>query len=273
MANRKSSTNRFGLTRDIGDPVRRKVRQQSGFGCVVCGNAVVHYEHFDPEFKDAREHAADGMTLLCGRHHDEKTRGFLPREELQRYIDDPCALRAGYSHGALEQQSGPPTIKVGGVVSVDSASTIQVLDRTVLGLHYPTDPHEPALLTAYLTDPSGKDVLAIDQNEWTIRSDVWDAEVTGTTITIKRKLREIILRLTLNPDDSALELDRLEMTYCGVSLRCGPSKNLAIRYGQDRWSTIEEETTLVGCERAIDVQDGGWTVGVGCESTRVQMTF
>lgn len=273
MANRKSSTNRFGLTRNISDPVKRRVRQQSGFGCVVCGNAIVTYEHFDPEFKDARKHAAEGMTLLCAGHQDAKTRGFLPREVLQRHIDDPCALRAGYSHGALEQRSGPPIIKVGGVLSVGSASTIQVLDRAVLGLHYPTDPHEPALLTAYLTDPSGKDVLAIDQNEWVIRSDVWDAEVTGTTITIKRKLRGIILRLTLNPDDSALELDRLEMTYCGVSLRCGASRNLGIRYGQGRWSTIEEETTLVGCERAIDIQGSGWTVGVGCESTRVEMTF
>ena len=45
-----TSANRFGLTRDIPEPVRRAVRQGTGFGCVICGAAIITYHHFDPPF-------------------------------------------------------------------------------------------------------------------------------------------------------------------------------------------------------------------------------
>lgn len=52
--------NQFGLSRDIPEAVKRQVRQRDGFGCIICGSAIIEYEHFEPEFHAAKFHSVDG---------------------------------------------------------------------------------------------------------------------------------------------------------------------------------------------------------------------
>jgi hypothetical protein len=56
-------TNSFGLQRHISKSVKRIIRKNSGFGCVICGKAIVHYDHVDPDFTEANEHDPTKMTL------------------------------------------------------------------------------------------------------------------------------------------------------------------------------------------------------------------
>jgi hypothetical protein len=62
--------NQYGLPRDIPEPIRRQVRQECGFGCVVCGFAIIQYHHFEPPFEQAVIHDPNGIALLCGHCHD-----------------------------------------------------------------------------------------------------------------------------------------------------------------------------------------------------------
>src|SRR5436190_17564410 len=91
--------NAHGLSRDIPEPIKRAVRQRCGFGCIICGSAVVQYHHFSPEYADATEHRAEGITLLCGRCHD-KVRQAGP-EEIERYNAAPFCKREGFAHDFL----------------------------------------------------------------------------------------------------------------------------------------------------------------------------
>lgn len=63
------TTNIHGLARDIPENVRRQVRQECGFGCVICGLAIIQYHHIDPEFVDAEIHDPKKIVLLCGSCH------------------------------------------------------------------------------------------------------------------------------------------------------------------------------------------------------------
>lgn len=65
----QTETNRHGLSRYIPPNIKRTIRKQCGFGCVVCGVAFSMYEHIDPEFCDAKEHDPNKMELLCGSCH------------------------------------------------------------------------------------------------------------------------------------------------------------------------------------------------------------
>ena len=47
--------NQHGLSRSIPEDVKQHVRQECGFGCVICGNIIIDYEHIDPGFAEARE--------------------------------------------------------------------------------------------------------------------------------------------------------------------------------------------------------------------------
>lgn len=75
-----ANTNKHGLSRNIPSAVRLKVRKRCGFGCVVCGSAVYDYEHFEPEFHDAKEHSASGIALLCPTDHARKRKGELIKQ-------------------------------------------------------------------------------------------------------------------------------------------------------------------------------------------------
>ena len=59
--------NKFELSRTIPEPIKRQIRQDSGFGCVICGLGIIQYEHVDPEFHLAKIHDPSKMTLLCPR--------------------------------------------------------------------------------------------------------------------------------------------------------------------------------------------------------------
>ena len=61
-----TETNQHGLSRNIPAEVRRVLRAEAGFGCVKCGRAFAEYEHIEPEFASAREHAPKDMAL-CER--------------------------------------------------------------------------------------------------------------------------------------------------------------------------------------------------------------
>ncbi len=50
----KENINKHGLKRYIEADIRRKIRHDAGYGCVICGNIFVDYEHIEPEFKDAK---------------------------------------------------------------------------------------------------------------------------------------------------------------------------------------------------------------------------
>lgn len=61
----------------IPESIKLEVRKRCHFGCVVCGLPLYHYDHIE-DYSITRAHDADNITLLCGYHHDQKTRGYLP---------------------------------------------------------------------------------------------------------------------------------------------------------------------------------------------------
>ena len=92
-----SERNQYGLPRHIPEAVKRAVRRRCGFGCVKCGNAIITYEHMEPKFRDARCHDPRRITLLCGHHQQESTKGLLSLETIKEYDADPVTKRQGFS--------------------------------------------------------------------------------------------------------------------------------------------------------------------------------
>src|SRR5574337_274292 len=95
MGKSMAEVNKFGLSRDIPDLIKREVRQKCGFGCVVCGSAVYQYEHLEPLFPDAKNHDPNGIVLLCGGCHDRVTRGMLSKETIKLKANNPKCLEEG----------------------------------------------------------------------------------------------------------------------------------------------------------------------------------
>ncbi|MDN7134916.1 HNH endonuclease [Pseudidiomarina terrestris] len=208
-----SEKNQFGLKRQIPAKVKREVRQRSKFGCVVCRNAIYQYEHILPEFKDAKEHSADRIALLCPTCHTNVTKGRIPKEVVQRK----------YEQIQREERTAPPRdteyfvnhyqnlqVKIGASRFIEHQSIINIDGADVLS--YRKDKFTGRyLVTGIFFDQKGSKLFEIIDNEWIGSTDIWDVEQEGRRLVIKSGLRNVVFDAIKNEENSTLKINRLNM--------------------------------------------------------------
>lgn len=102
ITNTTYNVNKHGLSRTIPEQIKREIRQQCGFGCVICGCAIYHYEHIDPVFAEAKEHEPSKMALLCGGCHDKVTRGYWSKNKVKRALEQPKCFEQNFSSAMFD---------------------------------------------------------------------------------------------------------------------------------------------------------------------------
>lgn len=209
--------NKFGLSRDIPSDIKRSVRQRCGFGCVICGGAVFDYEHFSPEFANARQHIADGITLLCPTCHAKKTRNLLSDRRVREANSAPAAREMRYAYSDLEGTPLRPFINFAGMTLKNCITPLQIGNFPVLKIEDAEVKGGPYRLSATFFNSHGQPSLFIRQNEWQVLADTWDVEVVGPSITVRTEPGQIALRLVLHAGEG-LAVERLEMKCAGYRL-------------------------------------------------------
>lgn len=200
--------NKYGLGRNIPAEVKREVRKRCNFGCVICGAIIIDYEHFRPDFKDAREHDPDGITLLCPTHHGRVSRGVLSKKSIQeadeKARDKPSSPRESFSWG---QQI--PDLRIGGMIS-RSMVPLTFFDVPLLEFKEADEPNGPLLLNMTLNDSKGRPSLSIVENEWMPISRNWDVTMTGNLLKIWEERRKTCLQIRIQ-EGNILHIERLHM--------------------------------------------------------------
>ena len=206
--------NKHGLARDIPEDIKRQVRRECGNGCVLCGILPYDYEHFDPPFVDAKEHRAEGIALLCDRHHRAK--------QMLGTADIAAARLAPYNAGKSAQwqvelgRVGSRTLVVGNnkfVVEGVLSAGIVLDGRTLIALG--RDETGAWLLSANLRDDDGRAALTIFENEAVIHQGLWDVTLEGKSLIIRSAPRRIVAVLSIDGDTGVVELERLNMVIAG----------------------------------------------------------
>lgn len=202
--------NKYGLHRsDLTEGVRRQVRQECGFACVECGRLGQHYDHFAPEFDEAREHKAEGIALLCATCHQDKTSGRLSNTRIreqravakEKWKDPPW--RSHFSGPAARLRFGT-NLLVGTTVG------FQFGPVELLRIEAGTDPLEPWLLSGGFADGTG-DVLRLERNDVVACSGNWDVTFAGTLMTYRAGQRRVVVELEVRPDE--LGINRLNLEW------------------------------------------------------------
>jgi SEC-C motif len=260
--------NSKGLLRSIPEAIKREVRQRCGFGCVVCGNAIFHYDHLLTKYAEAYEHRADDITLLCGGHHDEKSRGWLHETVVVAANANPACFSEGFARGPLYFSTFAPEIVLGNISCQNVETILSVLGERILYLSPPEVEGGPYLLNALLRNNSGEIVLRIANNEWLTPTDNWDVQLVGPRVAIKNAPGDIALEFK-SEAPSRLIFERINMSHKGFNISC--------RLGEDVKMTssggIEIRSggvEMVGCKVAIQVGAGSLALGVGGGSVRIK---
>jgi hypothetical protein len=194
-----SEVNKYGLSRDISDPIKRQVRQECGFGCVCCGLAIMQYEHIDPEFHEAKEHDPDKIACLCGACHDRVTRRYWSKEKIKAARKNPYNVKRGKCHDAFDIGSPDPIVIIGNNLLRHVPSSLVVDGEPLLMIEAPEKPGGPYQLSGKFYGDDGRLLFEIVRNEWFGELSSWDVEAVGGRVTIRTGPGKIALQLLCVP--------------------------------------------------------------------------
>jgi hypothetical protein len=149
------------------------VRQECGFGCVVCGEAICQYEHVDPEFCDATEHLVPNIALLCGTCHEKVTTGFLTKHRVKKARVTPLARQQGFARTYLE---GPDpleefTVLLGGCRFIRPRSVLRIFGEDLLTIRQPEAANAPLLVSGRFFNDQNDVILSLSR---AFGSPTWD---------------------------------------------------------------------------------------------------
>ncbi len=253
--------NKHELSRDIPDDIQRLVRQRDGFGCVVCGAGIYQYDHFNPEFSEAKAHHQDGIILLCATCHGKKTKGLLSPETIAAAAKNPRCKQVGFSREVFDIGSQHPAIVFGSLIFVNVRCLLRIHGEELLSILPPELEHGPFRLSAKMANARGDIVFEIHENEWRIRSGNWDAQQIGNRIIIRNGPRDIALSIRSGPP-SQLVVERLNMRWKDAKIEAREgAKAIAIFESGSRFETAEAQ--IFEADIGVDINESGIGLGLG----------
>lgn len=202
--------NQYGLKRAIPEGIKREVRQACGYGCVLCGTAIVEYEHIDPAFADAKEHLSDGIVLLCPLCHAKKTRGFLSKERVKEAKAKPVSQRNNYAQEFFDLGSRQPAFVLGGGSINNTPIPLQIYGHSVIKIEPSEEEGGPVRFSGTFFNSRGELSLQIIDNEWRAFTGNWDFEATGGELIVRDAPRSISLRLRAS-SESGIIVEQINM--------------------------------------------------------------
>ena len=208
----------------IPAPIQREVRQRCAFGCVVCGCPLYEYHHMVP-YSDTKKHVAEELTLLCDKHHKEVTNSLMTAEQVAAANASPHNVRAGVSSPfALNFQGDEVTCVIGGnrfSVAVCDSSQLSAMIPIAIDdvdlISFVIDPDAGLLLYAQIFDECNLPLLMIFENVLLYRTETWDIDFRGNTLTVREAARKIFFEISFEPP-SQITISRARLLCNGVEI-------------------------------------------------------
>ncbi|HGE6483872.1 TPA: HNH endonuclease [Klebsiella variicola] len=209
--------NKHGLKRYIPADIRRKIRQDAGYGCVMCGKVFTDYEHIEPEFNNAREHDPEKMTLLCKGCHDDVTDKRISKRKVWLAKENPFTKKNKLVKGILDPDTDEMKLKIGSLISIGASIVIIVHGKPLFWFSVPETSGEPLYLNAIFSDDKGI-IAYIEDNIFHGVVASQDIDTEGYTIEVRYGVGDIALILKAE-GDAPLFIERFSFCYLGNRIK------------------------------------------------------
>jgi trigger factor len=187
-----------------------------------------------------KRHVAEEITLLCDRHHRERTSGLLPIEVVREANKNPFNLCTGlsaryalhYSSVTVSAELGSNLFEAALVEGVRTLTAI-VIDKEPLLEFRLEDGH--VLLSLKIHGPFGNPILTIVDNELCyVVGSAWDFELTGRRLVIREAARRVFLDIEFAVPDRLI-VRRAYFMKNGVQIDVEPEA-MKVANNQIVWS-------------------------------------
>jgi len=180
-------------------------------------------------------------------------------------MKNPECKKQGYTDDAFDIGNQFPTIQFGPVTIDRCKSVISANGQSIFWVNKPETEGAKFRINACLLDEEGKELLTISDNHWEIGIDVWDVEVKGRNILIRKKYGAIALQLRLDPP-KLLVVERVNMNVLGYALQ-GNEREFKVLLPNGR-EFIAWNASVEDCDIALDINTGGLGIGKGGGTVR-----
>jgi len=205
-------------------PIQRDVRQRCGFGCVICGCPLYEYHHMVP-YHESKQHVPDELTLLCDKHHKEATNSLLTDDQIQSADSNPFNAQHGVSSPyGLNFQGEAFTCVIGdnrftGAIRDEHnvAALIPISIDDIDLIWFAIAPNGSLFLNANIFDECNLPLLTIVGNCLVYRTETWDIDFQGNTLTVREAARKIFFEITFEPPNQ-ITVNRARLLCNGVEI-------------------------------------------------------
>lgn len=254
--------NKYGLKRYIPVDIKREIRKRCGFGCVRCGFGWYDYEHFNPDYCDAKEHNPDGMTLLCMSCNQKRNRGTLSRETVMIANKNPKCLQEGFTKESFDYGSNLIEVKFASNTFIDCEHIICIDDLPILSIKNPIEEGDTFLMSGIFFNLEGEKSFEIKDNEWFGEIDNWDIECIGKRIIIKENEKDTTLIIRQEPP-SVFIIEKIDMLLNNTRI-IGDENTLKITVNNSQITGVNiSNSTFIGKKIGVNVELGSIQIGYG----------
>ncbi|HHQ6631940.1 TPA: HNH endonuclease [Serratia fonticola] len=259
--------NKFGLTRYIKASVRRKIREDAGYGCVICGNLFVDYEHIEPEFHCAQSHDPERMTLLCRGCHSRVTDKRTSKDRVWQCKADPATKRIGFASEILEPKDNL-SIKLNTLTVSGSEVILRLHGKPLLWFEKGLSHNEPLLLNAIFHDENSKPIAYISRNVF--KAIVGNTDIIGTKNRIEIRTETGIISLVLeSAGGEVINIKSIKTQYGDACINSNDSGDLTI--SDSNTHVIYNNSAFVDNEEGITL--GGIFAAKFTNATQIKMAI
>lgn len=177
------------------------------------------------DWATVRKHIEGEITLLCDKHHKEKTNGLLPEVEVREANAAPYNLRSGVTRPYDLHFSGTDAeIHVGSInfkhPTTITDSFLAAIDIDCLSMLAFIVEDNHLLLDVSLFDESNSLVLRIFKNQLILNSQQWDIQLVGRRLVIREAPGKIFLDIVFDPPNKVF-VKRGRLLRNGVEVLVG----------------------------------------------------
>jgi trigger factor len=186
---------------------------------VICGHPIVQFEHMIP-WAEVQVHDVPNITLLCGSHHDEVTRGLISKKTVREHDRGPHNLKKGVTapYPLPFDSAHSPRFLLGGHEFRAPAGVSKFFPLVI--------DNEPqmrvdaengrAVLTLTLRDQQDRPLLTIYRNELQVSARAFDFKVKGREFRVDETHGGTVLRMHYDHEQNAIRVDDVMFRARGV---------------------------------------------------------
>ncbi|MCP1425452.1 trigger factor [Paenibacillus xylanexedens] len=238
--------------RNIPEQIKRGVRQEANFGCVICGCPIIDYHHIEP-YHIVKKHDLVNLVLLCPTHHRRANNGEIPPELIHEFKKAPFNASSVFvSESFFISSYSKLKFIIGTNTFSRTPNIITCAGKTILSV-YPTE-NDYALINAEFYDKD-KLIAEIKENEWHAYKNpsIWDIQYSPGHLKINKDSGDVLLDFKVNNYTNVVEL-KAKMKYKDYLINLSPSRLLIKKNGNELPMTfVSKYSVFTDCEGAISI--------------------